>query len=432
MIEAWIVLPALGLAYLVCANEGWIRRVLHLGLTAVVTGLVSLSWMTVVSLVPSGSRPYVDGSQNDSLFHQVFVYNGLGRVDQLSPNQQLAQSVGVRIPLPPPASWDRLLMGHFGRDIGWLIPAACILAVVGLLATWRNRDDPSRPARAAFILWGTWLATFSVTFSTTSSINPYYLAALAPPLAGLLGAGGALLWSRRDDLWARICALVVAATVAYQVWLLPVGGTGQPGWLAPVVVVVGSVVVVMLAAMLVMAGFGHRVNRIASLAVVSALVVVSLIPAVASVSVAASGLGPFDTPFQRHVVTRATRAFFDVIEPAAADLPGLERVRGGAPFLMATQTSPVAAPFIYVSGQEVLPIGGYTGTIPEPTLPALKAMVHAGDFHVIVQSPKTTDPRLVWIAKHCQPAPQPRGQKTVHLAIYYCLRSASIPARPGS
>ena len=52
MIEAWLVLPALGLAYLVAAPGTVRRRFTGIGVTGVVTGAVSLSWMTVVSLVP--------------------------------------------------------------------------------------------------------------------------------------------------------------------------------------------------------------------------------------------------------------------------------------------------------------------------------------------------------------------------------------------
>jgi hypothetical protein len=184
---------------------------------------------------------------------------------------------------------------------------------------------------------------------------------------------------------------------------------------------------------LVLTVFARGAVRIASVSLIAGLVVVSLIPAVASVSVASSRLGPFDTPFQRHAVTRGISRFFDVIKPAEALLPGLERVRAGAPFLMATQSSAIGAPFIYASGQEVLPIGGYTGTIPEPTLPALEARVRAGDFHLILQSPKATDPRLVWITKHCLVAPQPHAQSphAVHFAIYYCLRSAPVSVGAG-
>jgi 4-amino-4-deoxy-L-arabinose transferase-like glycosyltransferase len=66
MIEAWLVLPALGLAYLVSAPGSLGRRVRHLAAAGAVAGVVSLAWLTVVSLAPSPGRPYVDGSRNDS------------------------------------------------------------------------------------------------------------------------------------------------------------------------------------------------------------------------------------------------------------------------------------------------------------------------------------------------------------------------------
>ncbi|MGD0313098.1 MAG: glycosyltransferase family 39 protein [Acidimicrobiales bacterium] len=421
MIEAWIVLPALGLFYLVAATGDGLRRLLRVGLMVVVAAAVSLSWMTVVTLIPAASRPYVDGSQHNSLFQQVFVYNGFGRLDQVSPNQQLSQSIGLRIPLPPPAAWNRLLVGSFGRDIGWLLPAALILAVVGLVVTWRR--PPRDLLRAGFVLWGTWLVAFVLTFSVSTSINSYYLAALSPPIAGLVGSGSVLLWSHRETVWARLCTLtVLVGTVAYQIWLLPTSGTGLPAWLEPVLLALGALVAVAL----LLALWRSTLHRLFPIGLTASLFVVAVVPSVASASIASNHLGSFDTPFQPVAVTYGVRAFFDVTGHTAALIPGLEKYRNGAPFLMANQTSALAAPFIYVSGQEVLPIGGYTGTIPEPTLPAIEFMVHAGGFHLVLQSPNTTDPRLVWIARHCLRAPQPPGQgaNTGHYAIFYCLRSS--------
>ena len=93
---------------------------------------------------------------------------------------------------------------------------------------------------------------------------------------------------------------------------------------------------------------------------------------------------------------------------------------------MATQTAAVAAPFIYDSGQEVLPIGGFTGTIPQPSLASLQAMIAAGDFHIVIEAPKVTDPRLVWVAGHCLPLGGGRGGASaaggLRFAIYYCGR----------
>jgi hypothetical protein len=351
----------------------------------------------------------------------VFSYNGFGRLDQVSPNQLLSQSIGLRIPLPPPAAWNRLLVGSFGRDIGWLLPAALILAVAGLVITWR-RPSGDLP-RAGIVLWSAWLVALMFTFSVSTSINSYYLAALSPPIAGLIGSGSVMLWTHRTSVWARLCALaVVLATVAYQAWLLPASGTGLPGWLEPVLLALGAAV----AAALILALWRPTVPRLLPVGLTASLLIVAVVPSVASVSIASNHLGPFDTPFQPVAVTDGVRAFFDITAHTASLIPSLEHYRNGAPFLMANQTSALAAPFIYVSGQEVLPIGGYTGSIPEPTLPAIESMVHAGDFHLVLQSPKTADPRLVWIAQHCLRAPQPpdQGAESGSYAIYYCLPSS--------
>lgn len=57
--------------------------------------------------------------------------------------------------------------------------------------------------------------------------------------------------------------------------------------------------------------------------------------------------------------------------------------------------------FAYPTGDEVLPIGGFTGTGPSPTLDQLRADVAAGRFHVVLSFP-SADPRLVWVDQHCR------------------------------
>jgi 4-amino-4-deoxy-L-arabinose transferase-like glycosyltransferase len=422
MVEAWLALPALGLPFLVAASGSWRRRLVRIGAMVAVAAVVSFSWMTVVTLTPSSTRPYVDGSHSDSLFEQVFVYNGFGRLDQASPNQLLTRAIGVRIPPPPPPGWNRLLTGAFGRDIGWLLPAALIALVAGLVdARGRPRGDP---ARTNAVLWGTWLLILTVVFSVGSSINSYYTAALSPAIAGLIGGGSVLAWRRRTSIWTRLTvAATVLMTATYAGWLLPTTGTGLPGWLEPAVLTAGTVI----AGAVLVSLWPPATAALLSVGLAASAVAVMLVPAVASVSVAAERLGPFDTPFQPVAVTDGVRAFFTVTSATTRLLPRLEQVRRGAPFLMATETSALAAPFIFVSGQEVLPIGGYTGTIPEPSLAAVESMVHSGKFHLVLQSPSATDPRLVWIARHCLAVPQPTGRgipSGPRYAIYYCLRGS--------
>jgi 4-amino-4-deoxy-L-arabinose transferase-like glycosyltransferase len=413
MIEAWLVLPALALVYLLAARERWSRRLVRLAAAGAVTGAVSVVWMTFVTVFPAGHRPYVDGSSTNSIFSQVFVYNGFGRLDQTSPNQLLSRAIGLGYGSPPPA-WNRLLTGAVGRDTGWLVPAALIALVCCLaVAAGRRRTDP---LRAGTVLWGTWLVVFLIVFSVSSTINSYYTAALAPPIAGLLGMGMALAWEHRADVRARLAvAVAVAVSCRYALWLLPAGGVGSVAGLAPAVIVlaVGAV-------MLLLVGAG-RSAATATAAISMAAVAVLAAPAVASASVVANSLGPFDTPFEPVAAWSVARSLGGVASRTRALLAPLEQARGEQPDLMATQTAAVAAPFIYDSGQEVVPIGGFTGTSPQPSLRSLRSMIARGDFRLVIQAPEVTDPRLVWVARNCFQLPTTlRAPSSLRFAAYYC------------
>jgi 4-amino-4-deoxy-L-arabinose transferase-like glycosyltransferase len=414
MIEAWLVLPALALAYFLASAGDWRRRVGRLGIAGVVTVAVSLSWMVFVSLWPAGSRPYVDGSSSNSIFSQVFVYNGFGRVDQASPNQLLSKAIGLRFGSPAPG-WDWLLAGSIGHDTAWLIPAA-LISLVGCALASRGRD---RLLRASATLWGVWLVVLLVVFSASSTINSYYTAALTPPIAALLGTGAALAWDRRADSRVRLWVLAaVLASAAYAVWLLPGHGVGTVAGLPEAVIVLG-----LAAGAAVMIVWRSR----PTLAIGLAAAAVIAVPAVASASVVTNSLGPFDTPFESSGAYAFARGLGEIAARTEALLPPLETSRGLQPDLMATQTSAVAAAFIYDSGQEVLPIGGFTGTAPEPTLASLRAMTARGDFHLVIQAPTVSDPRLAWIARHCFPVPvgAAQGSASLRFAIYYCGRPSA-------
>ncbi|MEU8970518.1 glycosyltransferase family 39 protein [Streptomyces monashensis] len=83
MLEAWVVLPALALVYLISAPLTLRRRLAHLGISAVVMTAVSASWMLAVTLTPAKDRPYVDGTTNNSAFSMVVGYNFLTRFSSL-------------------------------------------------------------------------------------------------------------------------------------------------------------------------------------------------------------------------------------------------------------------------------------------------------------------------------------------------------------
>src|SRR6476660_4475709 len=66
MLEAWLILPALALVYLLGAPLRWRTRLLHLALAGVVMLVISLAWVVAVDLTPASERPYVGSSQTNS------------------------------------------------------------------------------------------------------------------------------------------------------------------------------------------------------------------------------------------------------------------------------------------------------------------------------------------------------------------------------
>jgi 4-amino-4-deoxy-L-arabinose transferase-like glycosyltransferase len=414
MIEAWLVLPAFGLVYLIAGPGTTGRRIRQLAVAGVVAGLVSLSWMTLVSVLPAAHRPYIDGSHDNSAYEQVFVYNGFGRFGDQTPlqllaGQQLGLSSALHIPSAGPA---RLLRGQLGRDTGWLLPAALVIAAWGIVS--RRRQPRGDPLRACFILWGAWLVTLAVTFSLTTTINPYYTAALTPAVAALLGAGAAAAWSaaRTARAWRAGLAVVGAGTTAYAAWLVASAGARAPGWLLPVVIAVGAAAV-----LTALASVAVGRDALLAAALGAGLVAGAAAPAVASATLVLRGQGSFDTPFEPARQEQAIRALFITV-PARIQqtIPRLDQARLGAPYLLAAQTSALASVFIYDTGQEALPIGGFTGTIPSPTLGQLQADIRQGRFHLVLTT-SGRDSRLAWIAARCRLL----GAASAPRHNYFCL-----------
>ena len=425
MLAAWLVLPALAAAYLLAAAPPRLRtRLGHVALAGGVTVVVSLSWMTVVSLVPAHERPYVDGTQNDSLFSQVFEYDGLSRLGRSNvfagaghPAQFLVRLAEGSAPTHRAAPGvSRLLSGVFGRDDGWLLPAAVIAAAAILLERRRARADRRDPLRAAVVLWGTWLVVLWAFFSAGGYPNSYYVAALSPATGALCGAGLALAWRCRGHRAAPAAlAGALGCCVGYGIYLLR-GATAVPGWLAPAAAVLGVAGAVALWAP--RRGDGGNSFRPPARAVVAfAVVCALLLPGVTAALMVTRGLGPFAAPYEPASATisraraRSTRAVDEqVVDQLASTYD--------APIPLATDSSILAAPFILAMGSEVLPIGGFQGGVPSPTLARLQRYIAAGEVRAFLVPVHSDDPRIEWIHAHCPMQGSEGGGSPT--ALYIC------------
>ncbi len=327
-----------------------------------------------------------------------------------------AETMGIK------PSWHRLLGGLFAADSGWLLPAA-LAGALGVLISRRRRGRRD-PLRAAVVLWGGWWLVLAVFFSAGTYLNSYYVAALVPAVAALCGIGVAACGPRP---WPARVRLIVAATVlgcvGYGAYLM--SGTAS----GPVVLTLVALVVAVSAAgqlLLRASGLGGHLTAIGF-----AGAAVLLLPAAASVSCVIRGLGPFDTPFESAQTARSTQVLAANAPILTRAVQRLELQTPPGDALFGTDTSGLAENYILYSGREVLPIGGFLGNVPAPTLATLQADIGRGYVRgfVLPVSPAGPDPRVRWIESHCTRQPQPPHLRPVPYANFFC---GPGPAGPGS
>jgi 4-amino-4-deoxy-L-arabinose transferase-like glycosyltransferase len=236
MLQAFVIIPVIGLVYLWAGPPELGRRIVQLlagGLAVVVS---AGWWVAAVMLTPAADRPYIGGSQNNSLFNVIFGYNGFGRITGNETGSVGGGGSGTS--MWGPTGWTRMFNSTFGTQASWLIPAALVMLAAVLYLTWRapRRDR----TRAAFLLWGGWLIVTAAVFSFAQGIiHPYYTVALAPAIGALVGMGAVELWRHRQRWFARSA---LAASIGLTAWwayaMLDRTPEWNP-WLRTVVLTVG-------------------------------------------------------------------------------------------------------------------------------------------------------------------------------------------------
>ena len=81
MLQAFLVLPAFALVYLVAGPPRLGRRLWQLLAGGAALLVAAGWWVAIVQFTPAADRPYVGGSTNDSILQLALGYNGLGRLD---------------------------------------------------------------------------------------------------------------------------------------------------------------------------------------------------------------------------------------------------------------------------------------------------------------------------------------------------------------
>jgi 4-amino-4-deoxy-L-arabinose transferase-like glycosyltransferase len=405
MLQAFLVLPALGLVYLLVANSPLLKRFGHL---LVGFGAMLLSagwWVAIVSLWPASSRPYIGGSQDNSILELTLGYNGLGRLT----GDEVGSVGGGGAGGAGGSMWGstglgRLLNSENGGQIGWLLPTALVMLVAGL---WFTRRAPRTDrTRAGLVLWGGWLLVTAATFSFMAGIfHAYYSVALAPAVAALVGIGAWLLWTHRGSLVAGfVSTTAVAMTSVLAFYLLGRTPDFLP-WLRWAVLVVG------LVAALLVAGLPLMPRRVAAAVAATALVVSLAGPAAYAVETAAtphtgsipsagpsgtSGFGggpgggqmPAGGPPGGGTQTGGpgggAGSLLNGSESSAELTALLQSDASSYTWVAAAVGSNSAAGYQLASEEPVMAIGGFNGSDPSPTLEEFQAYVADGEIHYFI------------------------------------------------
>ena len=367
MAAALLVVPGIAAAWLWVRPGGW-RRALG-GLAAGGAALLAAAgaWPLLVALTPSGERPWVSGTADDSVLSLILGYNGLGRLaGQAGGPQGTGGGPGGSVFGGDPGLF-RLVGESLGGQAGWLLGLALAGGLVVLAGCRVRRADPRT---GWLIAVGGAFAVTAAAFSLASGIlHPYYVSLLAPFTAALAGAGFAEL--RRAGRSARLLAapaltLGLLAQLAVLDALPGEFRTAAP-WIAAAVA---------LAALAAAAG-GVRIRRAALAAGLAALLIAPATWSVQTLGHATSGTFPAGGPATASLgggTFGGTSGLDGAVAYAAAN--------GGGTVAVASQST--AAQAILAGETGVVALGGFSGRESEVTVDWLASAVRDGEIRYVL------------------------------------------------
>lgn len=252
--QVLLVVPGFVLALFAFSPAPWRRKLLDAAVSIGSILLASGWWVALTVLVPSGSRPFIGGSQTDSFLELTFGYNGLGRLTGDETGSVVPGGGGGQGGMWGETGIERLLGSDFADQFSWFALFALAGIVLVVIAARISRARSTRSARgdafsapgargtaarhasvsdvdivpcpadplgpdalarlrsATAAVFGCWLVITWLAFSFMAGIfHQYYTVALTPAVAVLAAGCIHALYTLRHRLWAQLAALVLAA-----------------------------------------------------------------------------------------------------------------------------------------------------------------------------------------------------------------------------
>jgi 4-amino-4-deoxy-L-arabinose transferase-like glycosyltransferase len=235
MLQAYMILPAIAIVYLLFAKEKWGKRLLAGMLSMVILLGVSFTWVLVVEFYPAENRPYVDSTRTNSMLELITGHNGTERLFGESKGGGMGN--GTRMPSDSradssssygkpdgnrmPGEQDGNNPDGFGAreeddsrradhpDSGAGAGGGSEIGNASPLRLWSSNlygqgswfllfalcsiplclRKKKSMRQGVIVFWAVWLIAMAVFFSFAGFYHRYYLCMLAPPIAVLSGIG---------------------------------------------------------------------------------------------------------------------------------------------------------------------------------------------------------------------------------------------------
>ncbi|GGH93209.1 putative glycosyltransferase [Arthrobacter liuii] len=416
-LQGLLVLPSVSVAYLFWGNAAWSRRLKNFAISGAVMVFTGGFWMTLVDLIPAGKRPYVGGSQSNSVLELTWAYNGVDRIVGTD-----AGPVANLIPeqfrqVDSDAGLTRLLNANYGQEIGWMLPAAIIGALLTAFS-WRllPREGGARALAFVAITW--FLGTYLVLSFMGNQIHTYYTEALSAPLALTLGVASAIYLQHHRLIVVRVVAAAGILATAVCTWLILSSVVGWPEWLDNGIMLLGA----LGAALSVVRPPARWLEVGAASVAVAAMLAGPLLTSALNTTLPQNGSNPVSGQLTKSQTS--INRFLDDMKhgnpawaydvafgqtPNTAILDKLTASSGTCLWAAATTASQTAARLQLEAGRPVMPLGGFAGTDPSPTLQAFKDHVEDGkicyflpqDEFLATQSKASTVSDISdWVKRH--------------------------------
>ncbi|PNI10587.1 glycosyl transferase [Arthrobacter sp. AFG7.2] len=390
--QGMLSVPALGLSYLVYSPISWPRRLRTAASSALVLIITGGLWMTIVDLIPENARPYVGGSASNSVLELTLAYNGVERIvgGRLVP--AVMQVPGQFRPVDSDAGIFRLFNANYNQEASWLLLGG-LLALILLVVRWKA-SPKSPPFRALVLISGVWFLTAFLLLSFMGNqIHTYYTAAIAPPLALVLGVALHSVLIARSSVVVRLGGAICALAALLTTWLVLAGTSEWPTWLPNTVLTTGIIAI----SALIIRPPSRRIEIFAAVTLVGAVLSGPAMTSVHNVTLEFNGSNPLSGVMSKnpasisHLLESLRKNEIawghDIAYGRVPDLEVIDvlaRTRG-CTWSAATYASQTAARLQLESGRPVMPLGGFAGSDPSPTLEEFINEVEAGNICYMVQ-----------------------------------------------